>query len=129
MTIDISKAGLEVSEPPGIMDKAAPRTALATSGGAMACAACCVLPVAFPAIAVAGGGALLGWIDAATKLMFVAALLSVIGAWGWVIYRARSTGKRTAKATLLMMQAATAVLALGLAFPAYEPFLIKLIKG
>ena len=129
MTIDISKAGLEASESPGIMDKAAPRTALATSGGAMACAACCVLPVAFPAIALAGGGAVLIWIDAATKVMFVAALLSVIGAWGWVIYRARSTGKRTAKATRLMMQVATAVLALGLAFPVYEPFLIKLIKG
>ncbi len=129
MMIDISKAGLEASESPGIMDKAAPRTALATSGGAMACAACCVLPVAFPAIALAGGGALLIWIDAATKVMFVAALLSVIGAWAWVIYRARSTGKRTAKPTLLMMQIATAVLALGLAFPAYEPFVIKLIKG
>lgn len=129
MMIDISKAGLEASVSPGIMDKAAPRTALATSGGAMACAACCVLPVAFPAIALAGGGALLIWIDAATKVMFVAALLSVTGAWGWVIYRARSTGKRTAKPTLLMMQAATAVLVLGLAFPAYEPFVIKLIKG
>ncbi|MBP7814944.1 MAG: hypothetical protein KA085_02380 [Phenylobacterium sp.] len=129
MTIDISKAGLETSDSPGMLDKAAPRTALATSGGAMACAACCVLPVAFPAIGLAGGGALLIWIDAATKVMFVAALLSVIGAWGWVIYRARSTGKRTAKATLLMMQIATAVLALGLAFPAYEPFLLQLIKG
>ncbi|OYZ91389.1 MAG: hypothetical protein B7X99_16255, partial [Rhizobiales bacterium 17-65-6] len=67
MMIDVSKAGLEASVSPGIMDKAAPRTALATSGGAMACAACCVLPVAFPAIALAGGGALLIWIDAATK--------------------------------------------------------------
>lgn len=111
------------------VDKAAPRAALATSGGALACAACCVLPVAFPAIALAGGGAVLVWIDAATKVTFVAALLSVIGAWGWVLYRARSTGKRTAKATLLMMQIATAVLALGLAFPIYEPFLINLIKG
>jgi hypothetical protein len=129
MSIDLSKAGLEAPEPTGMMDKAAPRTALATSGGAMACAACCVLPVAFPAIALAGGGAVLVWIDAATKVVFVAALLSVIGAWGWVIYRARSTGKRTAKATLLMMRIATAVLALGLAFPVYEPFIIKLIKG
>ncbi len=129
MTIDISRAGLEAPESPGMMDKAAPRAALATSGSAMACVACCVLPVAFPAIALAGGGAMLVWIDAATKMMFVAALLSVIGAWGWVIYRARSTGKRTAKTTLLMMQIATAVLALGLAFPVYEPFIIKLIKG
>lgn len=129
MSIDLSKASLAAPEPIVTMDKAAPRTALATSGGAMACAACCVLPVAFPAIALAGGGAVLVWIDAATKVMFVAALLSVIGAWGWVIYRARSTGKRTAKATLLMMRIATAVLVLGLAFPAYEPFIIKLIRG
>ncbi len=129
MSIDLSKPGLEAPEPTGMMDKAAPRTALATSGGAMACAACCVLPVAFPAIALAGGGAVLVWIDAATKVVIVAALLSVIGAWGWVIYRARSTGKRTAKATLLMMRIATTVLALGLAFPVYEPFIIKLIKG
>ena len=72
---------------------------------------------------------MLVWIDAATKVMFIAALLSVIGAWGWVIYRAGSTGKRTARTTLLMMQIATAVLALGLAFPVYEPFLIELFKG
>jgi uncharacterized membrane protein YdfJ with MMPL/SSD domain len=129
MSINLSKADIEPPEGPQVMDKAAPRTALVTSGGAMACAACCVLPVAFPAIALAGGGAVLVWIDAATKLMFATALLSVIGAWGWVIYRAHSTGKRTAKTTRRMMQIATAILVLGVAFPAYEPLVIKLIKG
>ncbi len=129
MSFELSKASLKAPESAVTIDKAAPRTALATSGGAMACAACCVLPVAFPAIALAGGGAVLVWIDAATKVMFVAALLSVIGAWGWVVYRARSTGKRTANATLVMMRIATAALGLGLAFPAYEPFLVKLIKA
>jgi hypothetical protein len=121
--IDASEAG------PGAVDKAAPRTALATSGGALACAACCVLPVAFPAIALAGGGAVLVWIDAATKIMFIAALLAVVGAWAWIAYRARATGKRTAKATLVMMNIATAVLIAGLAFPLYEPLIVAAIKG
>lgn len=111
------------------VDKAAPRAALATSGGALACAACCVLPIAFPAIAVAFGGALLAWIDVATKAMFVAALVSVLGAWAWIAYRARSSGKRPAQATVVMMSAATAVLLAGLAFPLYEPFIIDMIGG
>lgn len=113
----------------GAIDKAAPRAALATSGGALACAACCVLPIAFPAIALAFGGALLVWIDIATKAMFVAALLSVLGAWGWIAYRARSAGKRTPRATLVMMGLATAVLLAGLAFPIYEPLIVSAIKG
>lgn len=113
----------------GTVDKAAPRAALATSGGALACAACCVLPIAFPAIALAFGGALLVWIDVATKAMFVAALLSVLGAWGWIAYRGRSTGKRTPRATIFMMGIATAVLFAGLAFPLYEPLLVSAIKG
>lgn len=113
----------------GAVDKAAPRAALATSGGALACAACCVLPIAFPAIALTFGGALLVWIDIATKAMFVAALLSVVGAWGWIAYRARSTGKRTPRATLVMMGLATAVLLAGLAFPIYEPLIVSAIKG
>jgi len=113
----------------GTVDKAAPRAALATSGGALACAACCVLPVAFPAIALAFGGALLGWIDVATKAMFVAALMSVLGAWGWVAYRAPSTGKRTPRATIIMMGLATALLFAGLAFPLYEPLIVSAIQG
>jgi hypothetical protein len=121
--IDASEAG------PGVVDKAAPRAALATSGGALACAACCVLPVAFPAIALAGGGAVLVWIDAATKVMFLAAVLAVVGAWAWIAYRARATGRRTARATLVMMNIATAVLIAGLAFPLYEPLIVAAIKG
>lgn len=113
----------------GAVDAAAPKTALATSGGALACAACCVLPIAFPAIALAFGGALLVWIDLATKAMFIAALLSVLGAWGWIAYRSRSSGKRTPRATLVMMSVATAVLLAGLAFPLYEPMIIRAIKG
>lgn len=114
---------------PDVLDRAAPRTALATSGGALACAACCVLPVTFPAIALAGAGAVLVWFDAATKVMFLAALLAVGSAWAWIAYRARSTGRRTARATLLMMNIATAVLLAGLAFPLYEPLIIAAIKG
>jgi hypothetical protein len=113
----------------GRVDKAAPRTALATSGGALACAACCVLPIAFPAIALAFGGALLVWIDVATKAMFVAALLSVVGAWGWIAYRARSSGKRTPQATMVMLSVATVVLLAGLALPLYEPLIVSAIKG
>ena len=109
-------------------DKAAPRAALTTSGGALDCAACCVLPVAFPALALAFGGALLVWIDIATKAMFIAALFSVLGAWGWIAYRARSSGKRTARATIVMMSVATALLLVGLAFPLLEPFIIDAIR-
>lgn len=115
--------------PAGAADKVAPKTALAASGGALACAACCVLPVAFPAIALAFGGALLVWIDVATKAMFVAALLSVVGAWGWIAYRSRTSGKRTPRATLVMMSAATAVLIAGLAFPLYEPLILRAIRS
>lgn len=112
-----------------MVDKAAPRAALLSSGGALACAACCVLPIAFPAIALAFGGALLTWIGVATKVTFVIALASVVGSWTWVAYRAWASGKRTPRTTLLMMSAATAVLLAGLAFPLYEPLIVSAIGG
>jgi hypothetical protein len=111
------------------LDKAAPRVALTTSGGALACAACCVLPIAFPAIALAAGGAVLVWFGVFTKVMFVVGLLSVGTAWGWIIYRARSSRSRIARPTLVMMGLATAALAVGLAWPLIEPSLLKLLQG
>ena len=112
-----------------IIDRITPRAALATSGAALACAACCVLPIAFPAIALVAGGALLAWIDGLTKAAFVGALILVVAGWAWVGWRSRTSGKRAARATIRMMTLATAIFAAGLAFPLYEPLIIRAIRG
>jgi hypothetical protein len=103
-------------------------TVLATAGVVGACALCCTLPVAFPAVALAlfgGGVALLGPVH---KAMTVAGLLAVVAAWTWVWWQSRRTGKRPAGVTLRLLAAATVLLAVALAWPLVEVPLLALLR-
>lgn len=59
-------------------------TALATAGVVGACALCCTLPIAFPAVALAllGGG--VAFLGPVRKVITVAGIVAVIAAWAWV---------------------------------------------
>jgi hypothetical protein len=46
-------------------EKAARAAAVATASGALVCGVCCVLPVAIPALALAGGGSTIAWLGRA----------------------------------------------------------------
>jgi len=86
-TASIVKASSK--EPPGT--KAAGVTAVTLSTGAVACGVCCVLPFALPATILASTGTLLAWFVKMHVWVTILAILSVVGAWGWVAWQTRRT--------------------------------------
>ena len=110
-------------------ETAASAAALTTSSGALlACSACCVLPVALPAVALALGATTLSWMEAAHSWLTLAAALMLLAAWGLVWRQSARTGRRAAKSTIYMLGAATVLTGVALAWPLLEPSLIALFE-
>lgn len=113
----------------GSGETGASAAALATSSGALlACSACCVLPVALPAVALALGATTLSWMQAANGWLTVGAALMLLAAWGLVWRQSSRTGRRVAKATIYMLGTATVLTGIALAWPWLEPNLLALFK-
>lgn len=113
-------------EPPG--SKAAGVTAMTLSTGALACGACCVLPFALPATIAASTGALLAWFVKIQVWAKILAVLSVMGAWGWIAWQSRRTRRKPALSTLVMMGTATTVLTVSMLWPLLEKPIIRLLR-
>jgi len=129
LTADMNGPGLLKGEPAPGGEKAVSAAALATSSGALiACSACCVLPVALPAVALALGATTLSWMEAAHGWLTLGAVLMLLAAWGLVWRQSARTGRRAAKATLLMLGAATLLTGVALAWPWVEPALVALVR-
>jgi hypothetical protein len=79
--------------------KAASLTAVTLATGAVACGACCVLPFAVPAAALAGTGSILAWFAGAHAWVTGLALFAVIGAWLLVAWQTARTGRKPAAST------------------------------
>lgn len=105
----------------------APAAALAAAA-AVACGVCCVLPFALPAavLAVAGGG--LAWFGRMQPVLTVLALAAVLAAWGWVAWHSWRSRRRPARSTLVALGVATGLLALALAWPLFEGFLVSVLR-
>lgn len=99
-----------------------------TSGAVLACAACCVLPIAIPAVAVGGGGAVLALFSAVSPVLTVVGVALVALAWLWVALATRKTGKRPARLTVTLLSISTLLAALAVMWPAIEPSLLGLIR-
>ncbi|TAN02490.1 MAG: hypothetical protein EPN36_16820 [Rhodanobacteraceae bacterium] len=97
------------------------------AAGALACAACCVLPFALPAAVLAIAGGALAWFAGIREEAIVAAIALVVTGWAWVVWRSLRTSKRPAAATMLVMFAASAMLALAYSWPAIEPVALTLL--
>lgn len=111
-------------------DKAASAAALVTSSGALlACSACCVLPLALPAVALAVGATTLAWMEAAHGWLTLVALLMLVTAWGLVWRQTTRTGRGTAKATVYILTSATVLTGIALAWSWIEPSLMALFKA
>lgn len=64
--------------------------------GALACAACCILPFALPAAALAVAGCTLAWLSSIYEGAIIAAAVLVAAAWIWVVGQSLRTRKRPA---------------------------------
>lgn len=91
------------------------------AAGALACAACCILPFALPAAALAIAGGALAWLASIYEQAIVAAVALVAAAWVWVVWQSWRTRRRPATATVSVMLAASAMLVLAHFWPAIEP--------
>lgn len=109
-------------------NKTAGAAAIAASTAAVACVACCVLPLALPAAMLAMVGGTLALFAGAYRWLALLAVLAVVGAWIWVVYQSRSSGKRPARSTLVILGIATAMMALAMLWPAIEPQLIAMLR-
>lgn len=109
-------------------NKVAGTAAITASTAAVACAACCVLPLALPAATLATVGGTLSLFAGAYRWLAPIAVLAVVAAWLWVTYQSRSSGKRPARSTLVIMGIATAMTVLAMLWPAIEPQLIAMLR-
>lgn len=105
--------------------KAAGLTAITLATGAVACGACCVLPFALPAAALAGTGSILALFADAHAWVTVLAVLTVIGAWGWIATQTVRSRCKPAPSTLYVMVAATALTGVAVLWPFIETQLLS----
>ena len=108
-------------KPPERVEAKGPRVAAATALAAVACAACCVLPVALPSVVLGIAGGFLAFLDHAHGWITKAAIVIVIIAWmsiAWQIMRRKRRMTRTAAALMIF---ATVLTATASAWPLLEP--------
>jgi hypothetical protein len=104
-------------------------TAMTLATGAVACGACCVLPLALPAVALAGTGSILAWFARAHAWVTGLAGVALLSAWSWIAWQTVQTRCRPALSTLYVMGAATGLLIVALLWPAIEPQLLRALLG
>lgn len=105
--------------------KAAGVTAVTLATGAVACGACCVLPFALPAAALASAGGVLAWFASMHLWITGLAILAVAGAWGLIAWQTRQTRCKPAASTLYVTGAATALMAIAVLWPLAEAQLVS----
>ena len=105
--------------------KTAGALAITAATGAVACAACCVLPFALPAVALASVGSIVVLLAGALAWITGLAVIAVAGAWTWVGWQSLRSRARPAASTLYMMGGATALTAVAVMWPRVEPVVIR----
>jgi len=105
------------------------RGSATAAAGALACAACCVLPFALPAAVLASFGGVLAWVDHIHIWVTRFAIVAVVVAWGWIIGQSAKARRMPAATTLYVMLAATALAGTALAWPLLEKPIIRALKG
>ncbi|MCK1384529.1 hypothetical protein [Bradyrhizobium sp. 21] len=96
-------------------------TAVATAVVAAACTACCVLPFTLPAVVLASAGSLIAVLNHAHRLTTTLSVAVVVCAWGWIVWRSRTSGSKIRSSVLAAMCAATVLTATAALWPVMEP--------
>jgi hypothetical protein len=117
----------ERAKPKAAGGKAATAAVVTTGVALAACAVCCTVPIAFPALALAGGGVLMAILGAAYRVLTVAGLVVVAAAWVWVLVRGRR-GRRPARRTIQGLTLATVSALLAALWPIVEHVVLRLIR-
>ena len=99
------------------------------STAAVACAVCCVLPLALPAATLATVGGTLALFAGAYRWLAPLAVLAVVAAWIWVGYQSRTSRKRPARSTLVIMVIATAMMVLAMLWPLIESSIVAVLRS
>lgn len=102
--------------------------AATASMAALACGVCCVLPLAIPAAMLGMFGAMIAWFAHAYSWLTPIAVAAVITGWLWVAGQSWRSGKRPAKATLLIMAFATVMMVLAYLWPIFEGPIAGLLR-
>jgi hypothetical protein len=110
-------------------EKAARAAAIATASGVLVCGVCCLLPIAIPAITLAGTGSIIAWLGGAQGWAIMMAAFVVAAAWVWVGLQSILAKAKPARTTLYMMLIATVILILGLLWPRIEPLIVTRLKA
>ncbi len=118
-----------VEIPTSSSEKPVRAAALTASTAALACTACCVLPFVLPAAVLAATGGTIALFATAARWLVPIAAIAVIAGWWWVRREARRTGLQPSRGTKAMMNAATAMLLLSIAWPLIEPMALSLLKA
>jgi hypothetical protein len=113
----------------GVAGKAAGGVALVSAAGAVAACAVCVLPLALPAVLLAGAGGVLAWLGNAHVWMTGVAVVALAAAWLWVWRQSARSRVRPAVSTLTMMGVATFLVASALFWPDIEPEILRVVGG
>lgn len=81
-----------------------------------------------PATVLASTGTLLAWLINAHVWVTLLAIVSVVGAWAWIAWQSRRTGRRPATSTLVMMTASTLLLNIAVLWPLIETPLTGVLR-
>jgi hypothetical protein len=112
----------DMPAPATVKSTSAANSALGSSAVAViACGACCLLPVAFPAVAAGATGTVLAALAAGHGWLTGLAAITLVGAWGWIWQQSRKRRVRLARSTVVQMGAATFLMALALGWRWIEP--------
>lgn len=117
-------------EPPSktATGRVAGAAAASSVAAALACGACCVLPIAIPAIATGMSGVVVAWFAGSHVWMTVAAALLVVLSWAWVGWQSFKARTGLASSTWALMGLATLAAGTAALWPRLEPSIIAMIR-
>ncbi len=103
------------------VERRGPRVAAATAIAAVACTACCILPLTLPPVIVGSVGGILALLDHAQGWVSRLAALIVIGAWIWIGWQLFRQKRRMTGPVAALMITATLLAGVATAWPLLEP--------
>ena len=103
------------------VERSGPRVAAATAIAAVACTACCILPLTLPPVIVGSVGGILALLDHAQGWVSELAALIVIAAWIWIGWQLFRQKRRMTWPVAGLMIMATLLVGVATAWPLLEP--------